>query len=231
MLALNIAQVGSHDGAAVVIDVMRAYTVAALALEAGASKIVLVAELEDALRSKDADPGSLAFQDGAPVPGFDLANSPEMLRDLDLAGRNIYQRTTAGTRGALAARRCRPLFCASFASASATARALRSVDDREIAFVITGNDGRAEEDRACAEFIDALVRNPASRPERYLERARQSDSAHRLNSAAAKGYAGVHPADVRRCLDVDAVNFAMRAEIERGDLVLRKVEAGEPIGR
>ncbi len=87
---------------AVVVDVMRAFTVAAWAFRRGAEKIVFTGTQEEALELKARNPGWLAFQDGAPVPGFDLANSPARLRSLEVRGRTIVQKTTAGTAGALA---------------------------------------------------------------------------------------------------------------------------------
>ncbi len=216
-----IDEVSGFSGGAVVVDVMRAFTVAAHALGSGASEIVLVRELANALRMKRELPGSLAFQDGEPVSGFDLANSPAMLRRLEVAGRTIFQRTTHGTRGAIAACHCEPLYCASFACASATARELRLLRDRPVAFVITGDDGRAEEDLACAAFITALAEDLDTSPFPFAERARRARAAEGLRSAVRKGHTGVHEQDVELCLEADVVDFALRAETRSRRLTLR----------
>ena len=81
-------EIGRACGGAVVIDVMRAFTVTAWAFHLGAERIVLLRELDEALALKARTPGSLAFQDGAPLPGFDLANSPVQIERLDLRGRS-----------------------------------------------------------------------------------------------------------------------------------------------
>ncbi len=99
---------------AVVVDVLRAFTVAASALRRGAERIVFAETRREALALKARNPGWLAFQDGAPEPGFDLANSPARLRSLDVRGRTIVQKTTAGTAGALAV--AAPAWCCARAS-------------------------------------------------------------------------------------------------------------------
>src|SRR6266496_1438681 len=97
---LSIEECRDVGGVVVAIDVMRAFTTAAWAFELGVARIVLTAELEEALALKAKLPGALALKDGEPAPGFDLSNSPAQLRErTDLAGKTIVQRTTAGTVG------------------------------------------------------------------------------------------------------------------------------------
>ncbi|MEW2620396.1 2-phosphosulfolactate phosphatase [Streptomyces sp. NPDC048106] len=214
---------------AVVIDVMRAFTVAASAFRRGAERIVFAGTREEALELKARNPGWLAFQDGAPVPGFDLANSPARLRSLDVRGRTIVQKTTAGTTGALAVADAGLVLCASFPVAGTTAEVLRGTGARTVTFVVTGDDGRAEEDLACAEYIAARVREAGTRPDPYLARARRSAAAARLAEGVRRGWAGVHPEDVELCLAADSAPFAMAAARVDGHLVLRPVAAGGPV--
>ena len=208
---------------AVVVDVMRAFTVAAWAFRRGAERIVFTGTQEEALELKARHPGWLAFQDGAPVPGFDLANSPARLRSLDVRGRTVVQKTTAGTAGALAVADARLLLCASFVVAGATAEALRRARPDTVTFVVTGDGGRAEEDLACAEYIAARVGSDGTDAGPYLERARHSDAAARLAEGVRLGWKGVHPEDVAMCLEADSFPFAMAAARADGHLVLRPV--------
>ncbi|MFH8336681.1 2-phosphosulfolactate phosphatase [Streptomyces sp. AM6-12] len=217
----GISDAPAAPDVAVVVDVMRAFTVAASALHRGAERIVFARTREEALALKARDPGRLAFQDGAPAPGFDLANSPARLRSLDVRGRTIVQKTTAGTTGALAVADAGLVLCASFLVAGATAGVLRRAGARTVTFVVTGEDGRAEEDRACAEYIAALVRAADPDPSPYLERARRSAAAAELTEGVRRGWPGVHPEDVELCLDADSVPFAMVAAPTDGHLVLR----------
>ncbi|MEU9989160.1 2-phosphosulfolactate phosphatase [Streptomyces sp. NPDC048045] len=214
---------------AVVVDVMRAFTVAAWAFRRGAEKIVFTGTLEEALELKARNPRWLAFQDGAPVPGFDLANSPARLRSLDVRGRTVVQRTTAGTAGALAVADARLLLCASFVVAGATAAALRRARPDTVTFVVTGDDGRAEEDLACAEYIAARFGSDGVDPAPYLERARRSEAAAQLAEGVRLGWAGVHHEDVPMCLEADTFPFAMAAARSDGHLVLRPLGAATAI--
>ncbi|MGW7257345.1 2-phosphosulfolactate phosphatase [Streptomyces sp. NPDC054834] len=211
--------------AAVVIDVMRAFTVAAGALRQGAEKIVFTDTADEALELKARHPGWLAFQDGAPTPGFDLANSPAQLRSLDVAGRTVVQKTTAGTVGALAVADARLLLCASFAVAGATAELLRRERPAAVTFVVTGDGGRAEEDLACAQYIAARATSGTTDPAPYVTRARHSEGAARLADGVRRGWTGVHPEDMELCLEVDTCGFAMVAGREEGRLTLRAVPA------
>ena len=222
---IGISDCESASGAAVVIDVMRAYTVAAWAMHMGASRMILVDDLEEALKLKSRLPGSLALKDGAPAEGFDLYNSPADLQDADIRGKTIVQRTTAGTIGAVAVRHCKPLICTGFVCASAVARRIRDLAPDELTYVVTGEDGTAEEDLACAEYIDALVRDPLADPAPYVRRASESKAAIDIGQAAAAGYPGINPRDVEMCVDVDRFNFTLEALIEDELLVLRKLDA------
>ncbi len=222
---IGISECESASGAAVVIDVMRAYTVAAWAMHMGASRMILVDDLEEALKLKSRLPGSLALKDGAPAEGFDLYNSPADLLDADILGKTIVQRTTAGTIGAVAVRHCKPLICTGFVCASAVARRIRDLAPDELTYVVTGEDGTAEEDLACAEYIDALVRDPLADPAPYIQRASESKAAIDILQAAAEGYPGINPRDVEMCMDVNRFSFTLEASMEGGLLVLGKHQA------
>ncbi|GGW71295.1 putative 2-phosphosulfolactate phosphatase [Streptomyces lucensis JCM 4490] len=226
----GVADAPAAPCVAVVVDVMRAFTVAAWAFRRGAERIVFAGTLEEALELKARHPGWLAVQDGEPVPGFDLANSPGRLRSHDLRGRTLVQKTTAGTVGALAVARARLLLCASFVVAGATAEVLRRARPETVAFVVTGDGGRAEEDLACAQYIAERARAGGARPDPgpYLDRARRSHAAARLSDGVRRGLRGVHAEDVAMCLEADAFPFAMTAIREDGRLVLRPVEPGGP---
>ena len=221
---IGISECKSASGAAVVIDVMRAYTVAAWAIHLGVSRMILVDDIDIALELKSRLPGSLALKDGAPVEGFDLYNSPADLQDADIRGKTIVQRTTAGTIGAVAVRHCNPLICTGFVCASAVARRLRNLAPDELAYVVTGEDGTAEEDLSCAEFIDALIGDPGTDPAPYLRRASESRAAVDIRQAAAEGYPGINPRDVEMCLDVNRFDFTLEASMEDGLLVLSKYQ-------
>lgn len=219
---LGIAELTEVPSVAVVVDVMRAFTVAAWAFAQGAERIVLAGSLDEALALKARHPDWVALKDGPPAPGFDAVNSPGMLRSTDLTGLTVVQKTTAGTVGALAVREASLVLCASFVVAEATARLLWARGCTDATFVVTGEDGRAEEDLACAQYIAGRAGAAGTDAAGFLRRARVSRAAAELTQGVRKG---VHPDDVDLCLELDRFPFAMVAAEEDGLMVLRPCAA------
>ncbi|MFE7760505.1 2-phosphosulfolactate phosphatase [Streptomyces sp. NPDC057438] len=219
---VGIPELSGVPRVAVVIDVMRAFTVAAWAFSRGVEKVVLAPTENEALALKQRHPGWLALKDGAPAAGFDAVNSPGLLRTRDFTGRTLVQKTTAGTVGALAVANAPLVLCASFVVAGPTARFLRDKDMGPVTFVVTGEDGRADEDLACAEYIGRRMVEDDVAPDPYLRRARNSRAAADLAAGLRSGW---HPDDVDLCLDVDRFSFAMMAGREERLTVLRPVVA------
>ncbi len=215
---LGITDLVETPPVAVVVDVMRAFTVAAWAFARGAEKIVLAPSLEEALALKARHPDWVTLKDGPPAPGFDAVNSPALLRSADLGGRTVVQKTTAGTVGALAVKEASLVLCAGFVVAEATARLLRERGSDRVTFVVTGEDGRAEEDLACAEYIARRVTEPGADAAGFLRRAAESRAAAELAQGVRQG---AHPDDVALCLEVDRFPFAMVATSEDALMVLR----------
>ncbi|KQX12504.1 2-phosphosulfolactate phosphatase [Streptomyces sp. Root431] len=215
---LAIPELVDTPPVAVVIDVMRAYTVAAWAFAQGAEKIVLAESLDDALALKARHPDWVALKDGPPAPGFDAVNSPSMLRSVDLGGRTVVQKTTAGTVGALAVKDAPLVLCAGFVVAEATARLLRERGSDQVTFVVTGEDGRADEDLACAQYIARRVTEADTDAAEFLRRGAESRAAAELLEGVRQGS---HPDDVALCLELDRFPFAMVATWEGSLMVLR----------
>lgn len=210
------------DGAVVVVDVIRAFTTAAYAFASGAAEIYLVGTIGEALAFKEAHAGSLAMGEerGLRPGGFDFPNSPAMVRDADLEGRTLVQRTSAGTQGVVRAVDATRLWAASLVVASATARAVEVAGLGEPAYVITGRfedhvDGGAD-DVLTAELIER------ARTGRPLE-APATAAALMVTEEAAKtlalGSEHTDPRDIELAAAVDAFDFAM--EVERTDRGLR----------
>ena len=210
-------------GAVVVVDVIRAFTTAAYAFGSGASEIYLVGDVDEALAFKASHPGTIALGEnrGLRPEGFDFPNSPAMLRRADLSGRTLVQRTSAGTRGVVAATDADRLWAASLVCASATARAVEAADIGEPTYVITGRfedrpGASGDDDVMTAELIErARLGHP-------LDSAATS-SALKATSEAAKtlalGPEHCDPTDIDLAATVDAFDFAM--EVERTTLGLR----------
>ena len=149
-------------GVVVIVDVFRAYTTAAEALARGAEKIILVAEVDEALALRERGRGDLCAGEvgGMRPDGFDFGNSPSELAAADVAGKTLIQSTRAGTVGMVAAADSADvLFGGSFAVASATVRAIRALNPDLATIVAMGAEGkvRADEDEQCALFMRNLL--------------------------------------------------------------------------
>lgn len=215
---LGTAELTDAPSVAVVVDVMRAFTVAAWAFAQGADSIVLAESLDEAMVLKATHPDWVALKDGPPAAGFDTVNSPGLLRSIDLGGRTVVQKTTAGTVGALAVKEASLVLCAGFVVAEATARVLRTQQCESVTFVVTGDGGQADEDLACAEYIAGRATGAGTPAADFLRRAGTSRAAAELRDGARQG---AHPDDVALCLELDRFPFAMVATLEESLMVLR----------
>lgn len=211
------------DGAVVVVDVIRAFSTAAYAFGAGAAEIFLVDSVEDALAFKASNRGALALGEnhGLRPDGFDFPNSPAMVQAADLDGRTLVQRTSAGTRGVIAAVDADRLWAASLACASATARAVNAAGLGDPAYVITGRfpdrpDATGDDDVLAAELIE---RARTGEPLDVADTARALLGTEEARKTLALGPEHCDPRDIELAAAVDAFDFAM--EVERTDRGLR----------
>ena len=213
-------------GTAVVIDVFRAYTTAAVAFSRGAEKIILVAEVAEALDLRDRGAGSLCMGevDGIRPDGFDFGNSPFELSEADVAGATLIQSTRAGTTGAAAAAGASRIYVCSFAVAAATARAVLADEPDVVSIVAMGDQGKArtDEDELCALYLRNLMEGRAT--DHGAIRSLVASGAHAGNFGdPSKPW--YHPMDMEMALRVDSFPFAIRVDREGGLLVARAVEA------
>ena len=210
-------------GTVVIIDVFRAFTTAAVAFSNGAEKIILVAEVEEALslRAQGAGDVCMGEVDGIRPEGFDYGNSPYELSQVDVAGKTLIQSTRAGTVGMSAAVNASRIYAGSLVIAEATTRAiLRDAPDL-VTIVAMGAEARvhADEDEQCALYMRNLLQGRT--PDHAAVRALV------LAGAEAQKYADpqqpqFHPEDRDMALEIDSVPFAIRVEREDGLLVARR---------
>lgn len=207
----------------VVIDVLRSFTTAAVALAKGAAAIYPVEGVAAALQLASRTDNSLtvgAVVGGDPAPGFNFGNSPWQMMQADLAGKNIVLSTAAGVCGLQRFHRTRQLFAASLACARATAEAIRTAGADEICFVITGEwvDRDGDEDIACADYIESLLRGDQPQPEVFAQRVRNSDFGQRFLSGR---WPNLPLADLELAARPDLFDFAMPVLREAEHLVIR----------
>jgi len=209
----------------VVIDVLRSFTTAAVAFERGAQAVYPVEGVVAAARLAAQLKASVsvgAIGGGDPVPGFDYGNSPSQLAAAGLAGKPVVLTTAAGVRGLQRFHHAQHLFAASLVCARATAEAVCAAHARNVCFVITGEwvDRDGDEDIACADYIEALLRGKAVEPGTFAQRVRDSDFGRRFADDASPN---LPAADLEIAADADRYAFALPV-IRRADgrLVIRK---------
>ena len=123
------------SGTAVVIDTLRSFTTAAVALSIGARAVYPVEGIAGAISLLGDLPRAVsigAIGGGDPVEGFDFGNSPSQLQRADLRGKDVVMTTAAGVRGLQRFQRARRLYAASLVCARATAEAIRAEGADEI---------------------------------------------------------------------------------------------------
>lgn len=223
---LSLKTCAEASGTIIVVDVIRAFTVAAHAFSAGAEDIVLVSTVEEALSLREHMPNALVMGEigGLKPEGFDLGNSPSTLHGLDLSGRHLIQRTSAGTQGVVrSSPRADTLLACSLSCASATARYVTTLSPAIVTFVITGvsagsisNDG--DEDVACADYVETLLRGEIPDQAATAQRVLDSYVARRFKDPNRPEFPA---SDLEYCADVDRFHFAMKVTRQNDLLVLR----------
>jgi 2-phosphosulfolactate phosphatase len=209
------------DDTVVVIDVLRSFTTAAVALANGARAIYPVDGVAMAMALLDRVPNAVsvgAVGGGDPVPGFDFGNSPSLLMAADLAGKSVVMSTAAGVRGLQSFRQARRLYAASLVCARATAEAIRAAGAEDVCFIITGEwvDRDGDEDIACADYIEALLSGSPAKPDKFARRVRKSDFGQRF---AAGTWPNLPRADLEIAAHADLFGFAMPVRRE-GELLV-----------
>jgi 2-phosphosulfolactate phosphatase len=211
------------QGTVIIIDVFRAFTTAAIAFDKGASRIILVAEIEEALALKKRGTGDLLMGevDGTRPDGFDFGNSPYEISQADLAGKTLVQSTRAGTVGVAAATRGDSIYLGSFVVAEATAAAVRRENPPLVSIIAMGDQGRvrSDEDELCGLYLRNLLqgRRPDVASVRNLVLV--GGATQKFYDASQPQF---HPKDVELALQFNRYPFAMKVSREAGLLVARK---------
>ncbi len=154
-------------GVTIVIDVVRAFSVACYACAGGARELWLVRTTNEARALRQHAPDALLGGEigGRLIPGFDFNNSPSQMAARDVRGRLLIQRTGAGTQGAVAAAQVSTclLLCA-LTNARATAKYAKMLATAQKTSItlfptfFTEQMPAWNEDQICADYLEALLR-------------------------------------------------------------------------
>lgn len=150
----------------VIIDVLRASSAIATALDHGARAVIPFADPEEMVTRAKAfsrDDVLLAGERRMlPIPGFDLGNSPGEFSRERVEGKTVLMSTTNGTGALLAVAGARDVVVASYVNFTAVLTMLRAAlrGGTDVALVCAGQDRHfALEDAACAgRYVHHILR-------------------------------------------------------------------------
>jgi 2-phosphosulfolactate phosphatase len=218
--ATGIEGARQAQGLAIVIDVLRSFTVSAYALAGGARECRLVTTTDEARKLAAVTPGSVlcAEENALPLPGIAISNSPTQIRDTDLKDRILIQRSSAGTQVAAAVRTGVDIFATSLVVARATVQACLLRHPAVLTLVASADH---PEDHACARYMEAIIRGEQPDLEQLLQPLRNSERSAHAMSGTWPGFPGT---DLELALQPDRFAFAMPVTRAAGYLRLTRAD-------
>ncbi|MFC3883571.1 2-phosphosulfolactate phosphatase [Bacillus songklensis] len=146
----------------IVIDVIRAFTVAHYAFLNGAKEILLVGTVDEAFKLKDMHPHYLLAGEvkGLAIEGFDLDNSPNRIASQRIEDRTLVQKTTNGVKATLHSLNANAVFVTGFSNARTTASHIRDTaksPGKELQINIIASHPTSDDDLACAEYMKGII--------------------------------------------------------------------------
>jgi len=199
----------------VVIDVVRAFTVAHYAFIQGAEKILLAASVDEAFTLKKKFPDYLLAGEinGLPIEQFELDNSPSNIVMEDLTKRSIVQKTTNGVKAALHSLNTGTLLVTGLSNAKATASyILLLAEKRSVNSVnLIASHPSSDEDIACADYIKSILLQKEEKLEKIQHRISNSDAVKKFFDPSFPAF---KPADIDYCTKSLGSEFVMRVTYE-----------------
>lgn len=208
-----VAGARTARGIAVVIDVFRAFSLAAHATARGAQRIIPIADVDAARALKREHPEWLLVGErhARRLPGFDCGNSPTELESIDVAGRTLIHTTHAGTQGLTHATAASQVLTGALVNAGALARYLRASGAEEVTLVRMGHQARerCDEDDLCAQLLLARLSDEPFDTDTIRERLRTADSAKKFFDPACDW---APERDFELCTQVDRFDFVLELD-------------------
>ncbi|HLX41015.1 MAG TPA: 2-phosphosulfolactate phosphatase, partial [Ktedonobacteraceae bacterium] len=219
ILRVSHSHAAEARGVVVVIDVIRAFSVAAYAFAGGARSLWLVRTVEEARALREREPDALLVGEvgGRLIEGFDFNNSPSQMAAANVRGRLLIQRTGAGTRGAVAVGNATLILLCSLTNAQATASYARKLADAAEGIVSLfptahlDEIGAPNEDTICADYLEALLFGRNDAPTVLANGIAYLHSIKRF-AGFAPGSGDFPAEDVPAVLATNHFNFAMVGE-------------------
>lgn len=210
-------------GVVVIVDVFRAFTTAAVAFAREAERIIIVPEVDEALRFRDRGLGDICVGEvnGIRPERFDFGNSPYELMQAQLRGKVVILSTRAGTVGVAATSDTSEIYAGSFVVAGATARVIREEKPAKVTIVAMGWNAavRTDEDELCALYLRNLLQGRQPDREAVRKLVLAGGEVAKFHDPSQPHF---HPEDLEIALEIDKYDFSVRIFKEGGLLVARR---------
>jgi 2-phosphosulfolactate phosphatase len=221
----HVAGAREARGIAVVIDVFRAFSVAAHAFDAGAARVIPAGGIEEAFALGRRFPGAVLAGErhARKLPGFDIGNSPTEIRATDLRGRVLVHTTHAGTQGLMNASGAEEVLTGAFVNISAVCRYLQARAPAQVSLVRMGHEARERcaEDDLYAECLRLMLLGQPAPLAGVRERLRDAPAAAKFFDPACDW---APRDDFDYCTDVDRFDFVLRLKrVPGGPVELERV--------
>ena len=171
----------------IVIDVLRASSTIAVALNNGAREIIPVASIESAVKISGSLFGEVTLRggerNGKTIEGFNLGNSPQEYSETAVKGKSIIYCTTNGSVAMAKSRYARTLAVGSFINLTATTDFIRN-ENKDFLLICAGTTNTignfSLEDAVCAGM---MIQNLLKADSLEVELSDSAKAAHALSKS------------------------------------------------
>ncbi|WP_186576083.1 2-phosphosulfolactate phosphatase [Aquibacillus kalidii] len=201
----------------IVIDVIRAFTVAHYAFIQGVDRIYLADSKEQAFQIKEKYPEYLLAGEveGYSIDGFNLDNSPYHLKKHNLKNKTLVQKTTNGVHATLNCLDCDHVFVTGFTNAKRTATYVKEQVNSDTWIHIVASHPSGDDDLACAEYIKGIIEESSYiKEQEVIKRVKGSHVAEKFFDENKEVFM---PEDIDYCLADINSNFVMKVS-KQGEL-------------
>lgn len=197
----------------VIIDVFRAFTTAAYALDQDPENYFLTNKtpVVERLIKEYPEPFLIGKPEIGQTLAYHIPNSPTRVQDHDLKGKTIIHRTEAGAKGVLESSSADQILVVSFPNILATAQYLKQFDPATITIKPMGHEGTTPslEDNLCAEVLKSLLEGNDSPRDLLMKELKEGPGKYFFQQDQLQ-----YPKDdFKKCLEIGKFNFVIEARI------------------
>lgn len=211
----------SAFGTVVVIDIFRAASLAAYALNKGASFLLPVTTKEEAYAFQSVYPDAVLIgeDEGKYIKNFHYGNSPHEIRHAPLRNKIVIHRSTQGTQGIANAKLAQEIIFGSFPVVSAIVNYLSFQQPSHLSLVAL--DGPGSEDEIFADYLLTKLQKRQPNFSEIVEKLKSHAHAQRFFDDSRPESP---KEDFDLCLSLDIFSFIPKVENVHGQIRIKKYQ-------